>query len=61
MKRLLFFLCILATLAMCPAAEKQPAANGQWSVEKANQWYAKQPWPCGFNYIPANAISYTEM
>lgn len=32
-----------------------------WSIEKANDWYAKQAWPCGFNYIPANAISYTEM
>ena len=34
---------------------------GRWSEERANAWYAKQPWPCGFNYIPANAISYTEM
>jgi len=33
----------------------------RWSAERANQWYAKQPWPCGFNYIPANVISYTEM
>ncbi|MDP6545946.1 MAG: glycosyl hydrolase [Phycisphaerae bacterium] len=33
----------------------------RWSKAKANQWYAKQPWPCGFNYVPANAISYTEM
>ena len=35
--------------------------TGRWSGEKANGWYARQPWPCGFNYIPANAISYTEM
>lgn len=32
-----------------------------WSKEKAQNWYASQPWPCGFNYIPADAISYTEM
>lgn len=32
-----------------------------WSKKKANAWYANQPWPCGFNYIPANASSYTEM
>jgi len=50
-----------ATLKVCPAAEKQPAANGQWSVEKAKAWYDDQLWPCGFNYIPANAINYTEM
>lgn len=35
--------------------------SGRWTKEKANEWYAEQPWPCGFNYIPANAISYTEM
>ncbi|MDA1044147.1 MAG: cellulase family glycosylhydrolase [Verrucomicrobia bacterium] len=37
------------------------ASLGRWSIEKARAWYASQPWPCGFNYIPANAISYTEM
>ena len=38
-----------------------PGNTGRWSKEKADEWYAAQPWPCGFNYIPANAISYTEM
>jgi len=33
----------------------------RWTAEKAKEWYAAQPWPCGFNYVPANAISYTEM
>ena len=32
-----------------------------WTAEQAREWYAAQPWPCGFNYVPANAISYTEM
>lgn len=32
-----------------------------WSAEKAWDWYNRQPWPCGFNYVPANAVSYTEM
>ena len=36
-------------------------AGGQWLPEKAWDWYNRQPWPCGFNYIPADAISYTEM
>ena len=35
--------------------------NNQWSTKRAWAWYEGQPWPCGFNYIPANAISYTEM
>jgi len=34
---------------------------GRWSEQKARQWYANQAWPVGFNYVPANAISYTEM
>jgi uncharacterized protein DUF4380/cellulase (glycosyl hydrolase family 5) len=35
--------------------------NRPWSKQKASKWFDEQPWPCGFNYIPANAISYTEM
>lgn len=35
--------------------------NNRWSPEKAWDWYHSQPWPCGFNYVPSNAISYTEM
>lgn len=33
----------------------------QWSEEKAWKWYRSNPWICGFNYIPANAINYTAM
>jgi len=37
------------------------AESSRWSAEKAWQWYRQNPWRCGFNYVPANAISYTEM
>ena len=33
----------------------------RWTVQRADAWYAKQPWLCGFNYIPATAINSTEM
>jgi len=33
----------------------------RWSQQKAMNWYNKQPWYCGFNYIPAYAINYTAM
>ena len=33
----------------------------RWSEKKAWDWYNKQPWYCGFNYIPAYAINYTAM
>lgn len=32
-----------------------------WSVEKANDWYARQPWPVGSNFIPSSAINQLEM
>lgn len=37
------------------------AATPRWSVEKAKAWAAANPWWCGVNYIPANAINYTAM
>ncbi len=33
----------------------------RWTAQQAQDWYAKQPWLCGFNYIPSNAINYTAM
>jgi hypothetical protein len=62
MKHLILCSLSLFTLLTFQAAGS-PAADGEsrWSVDRANQWYAAQPWPCGFNYVPAHAISYTEM
>ncbi len=33
----------------------------QWSIEKANAWYANHKWMSGANYIPTNAINQLEM
>ncbi len=50
----------LAALAGAPLA--LPAAPGaRWSEQAANDWYARQPWPVGANYIPASAINQLEM
>jgi hypothetical protein len=56
------------TLALLPcltlAAAAAPAAKGtgqRWPEEKANTWYAAQPWLVGANYIPSNAINEFEM
>ena len=37
------------------------SASPRWSVERAKAWAAANPWWCGVNYIPANAINYTAM
>ncbi len=60
---------ILATLsyvffgASVFAQLKPPAkpAGTVWSAEKAQQWYSKQAWVTGANYIPSTAINQLEM
>ncbi len=47
---------IAATLA--GVAMSQPA---RWTEKAANDWYAKQPWLVGSNYLPATAINQLEM
>jgi len=37
------------------------AQTPQWSPQKAQDWYARQPWLVGANYIPAYAINQLEM
>ncbi len=32
-----------------------------WTTEQATQWYAKQPWLVGCNFIPSTAINELEM
>lgn len=32
-----------------------------WTKEKIWEWYNKQPWIVGFNYVPSNAVNSTEM
>lgn len=36
-------------------------ARPQWTPSQATTWYARQPWPVGSNYIPADAINQFEM
>ncbi len=64
MKRILKNVIMAAVLFCLPAAflyAEQENSAQRWSEEKAWQWSKEQGWLCGFNYVPANAISYTEM
>ena len=36
-------------------------ARARWTASEANQWYAKQPWFLGANYLPSNSINELEM
>jgi hypothetical protein len=47
-----------AALLVCAGVMAQ---QPRWSEKAANDWYAKQPWLVGANYIPATAINELEM
>lgn len=49
-------LAITLMFALPSVAQQQ-----RWSEAKANDWYAKQPWLVGVNYIPATAVNQLEM
>lgn len=48
----------LTTPLLTPA---HAATTTRWSEQKAQAWYALEPWPVGSNYIPATAINELEM
>ena len=37
------------------------AEGGRWPAEQAWDWYNKQPWLCGCNFVPSTACNTTEM
>ena len=39
----------------------ETAEMSRWSQEKANRWYAEQPWLVGCNFIPSTAVNQLEM
>jgi len=43
-------------------AQAQPSAPAErWGAERANAWYAQQPWLVGANYITSSAINQLQM
>jgi hypothetical protein len=48
---------LLATTLASPI----PAQTARWPEQKANAWYAQQPWLVGSNYVPRSAINQLEM
>ena len=63
MKRFLLLPVLLAFVVVAPilVAQTSKDTNGRWSVQQANDWYAKQPWLVGANFIPSDAINELEM
>ena len=56
-----FFRCCGVVMFLALSLSVRAQTGKQWSAQKAWKWYDGNPWICGFNYIPANAINYTAM
>jgi hypothetical protein len=55
------FTTLLAALALLLCSHSAPAQRSRWTEQQANDWYSRQPWLVGSNYIPASAINQLEM
>src|ERR1700680_5142010 len=51
-------LALIILAFICGATKAQSV---RWTEKEAADWYAKQPWLVGSNYIPADAINELEM
>jgi hypothetical protein len=59
-----FLAAVFAWLVAVPialGAQASEDSGGRWSAQRANDWYAKQPWLVGANFIPSDAINELEM
>jgi hypothetical protein len=56
---MMFVLSVLALAGLC--ANEAAAQTARWPEQKANAWYAQQPWLVGSNYVPKSAINQLEM
>lgn len=54
-----FSIAFLVLLACQNSAQKR--VEQVWCTEDANQWYEKNAWLLGSNYIPSNAVNQLEM
>ena len=43
------------------SGEEEGSGARPWPVEKAQAWYAQQPWLVGCNFIPSTAVNQLEM
>ena len=52
---------VIAGLLLWVGAAWAQSSSQRWTVEKANSWYATEPWLVGSNYIPTYAVNELEM
>ncbi len=57
------FLLLLVVLQSCTNSNsaENSIARDKWTATQANEWYAKQGWLVGSNFMPSSAINQLEM
>ena len=60
-KRFHSILMSAVLIALISYASATWGQSARWTEQKANMWYAQQPWLVGSNYIPKSAINQLEM
>jgi hypothetical protein len=63
-KRSLYLALLLAQVGVASltlSSQTMVERHGRWTAQQANDWYAKQPWLVGANFIPSDAINELEM
>ncbi len=51
----------LSSLTLILLLTVSALAEPRWTADQANQWYARQAWPVGCNFVPSSAINELEM
>lgn len=54
-------IALVALLQLALLVASPAFAAERWTEQQAHEWYNRQPWLVGANYIPANAINQLEM
>lgn len=55
-------ICCLSIFRSNAQKTENPAAHrGIWPVSQANEWYKKQPWLVGANFLPSTSVNQLEM
>jgi hypothetical protein len=52
------FFALAAGTVLCAQQTSTPA---RWTEARANEWYAKQAWPVGADFLPSTAVNELEM
>ena len=61
MKKANFAFVVAALIFAGLRASEGRGQTARWTEQKANAWYAQQPWLVGSNYTPRSAINQLEM